>query len=902
MEDETVRSVNRDKGDVSDSSISSRDEFDPSNADTTSFDYCDGVILCLDVRGTAFGCSVLDFRTKVLKILPEDFQLRIRYGASSNGDACYTEEINDIVGSLILENTPTLCLVSTRLHESCYHSIKERCNASNFRLDLRSNEAFKNLDPLRDLVSGLEENVSSQSSVLLNDFMINSKQLAGITASTVACIISTYNKHVEMDNIQGTFVDGMVSSRSFLVDTLICDVEHLELGNRVFLDDATRESLFVFPTLGRTGEDKLVQNGCFSLFDLLNYTTSDLSRSLLRSWLVSPLKDKEAIEARHAIIKVLLKPENQSTFKQLQLAVKCLPNIFSILSQFQKSISPLRTWTKVTSFLRKCSEASHFVTMLLSNTTIDLSNDSLLHKVQGEVDVPLLGDLLSSIEFIIDFDMSKESKKVEIAEGVDPRLDECRAVYNNLETVLTEVSRKDEDELLLGLNEANITLPSVERGNLVNAVYVPQIGYLAAVEGSFEDLLCIAEGLHWQESFRTSTTIYLKTNRTSELDGLYGDIYASILDQEIEILYLLQEKVLVMQRQLKVYCSLFSELEVLISFARAADTHSYTEPILSQDDCSIDIQCGRHPIYETLVDAYIPNSCTLDGGKFEDQFWNEHSSKERIAIVTGANSSGKSVFLTQIGTIVFLAQVGSFVPAKSARIGIVDKILSKIRTKESLSNQQSSFELDSRRISRCLSLATERSLVLIDEYGKGTDSTGGPSLYGAIIKSFSQMKRCPRVIGTTHFHELFKEDILTSKIPGVHFYMTEILLDNEINSSIDNQPADNLGITFLYRIRDGICTDSFGIYCAKICGIKPEIVQRANEIRKVMNEGRDVVEFCGRMTSRELNEFQRRQNIIKRFLSWDLDLENDSDESMLREKLNSILSYNTFNKLHDIDF
>ena len=95
MEDETVRSVNRDKGDVSDSSISSRDEFDPSNADTTSFDYCDGVILCLDVRGTAFGCSVLDFRTKVLKILPEDFQLRIRYGASSNGDACYTEEIND---------------------------------------------------------------------------------------------------------------------------------------------------------------------------------------------------------------------------------------------------------------------------------------------------------------------------------------------------------------------------------------------------------------------------------------------------------------------------------------------------------------------------------------------------------------------------------------------------------------------------------------------------------------------------------------------------------------------------------------------------------------------------------------------------------------------------------------
>lgn len=204
---------------------------------------------------------------------------------------------------------------------------------------------------------------------------------------------------------------------------------------------------------------------------------------------------------------------------------------------------------------------------------------------------------------------------------------------------------------------------------------------------------------------------------------------------------------------------------------------------------------------------------------------------------------------------------------------------------------QSSFALDSQQMAKSLSLATEKSLILIDEYGKGTDILDGPSLFGSIMVNMSKNEKCPRILACTHFHELFNENILTEHIPGIKHYCTDILINQNYNLSSTatvKETHENEGITFLFRIKEGISKQSFGIYCAKICGLNKNIVERAEELSNMINRGDDIVQSCGKLTEKEILEFQRNQEIVKNFLSWDLDLETSTTSENLRLKLRNI--------------
>lgn len=313
----------------------------------------------------------------------------------------------------------------------------------------------------------------------------------------------------------------------------------------------------------------------------------------------------------------------------------------------------------------------------------------------------------------------------------------------------------------------------------MNAVYIPQLGYLVTISVLMEPLLDGIPNLQWEEIFRSSENIYFKNGRVLELDETYGDIYGAISDFEIEILFSLQEQILRRKTQLTAYNILLSELEILLSFAQVSAERNYTEPQLVEDECILEIINGRHALYETFLDNYIPNSTMIDGGLFSELSWCEQN-KGRIIVVTGANASGKSVYLTQNGLTVYLAQIGCFVPAERARIGIADKILTRIRTQETVYKTQSSFLLDSQQMAKSLSLATEKSLILIDEYGKGTDILDGPSLFGSIMLNMSKSEKCPRIIACTHFHELFNENVLTEHIKGIKHYCTDILISQKI--------------------------------------------------------------------------------------------------------------------------
>lgn len=207
----------------------------------------------------------------------------------------------------------------------------------------------------------------------------------------------------------------------------------------------------------------------------------------------------------------------------------------------------------------------------------------------------------------------------------------------------------------------------------------------------------------------------------------------------------------------------------ILCFVDVAIRFNYTRPILSLDS-SLDIVAGRHPIQEHIVENFIENDTRV--------------SDTRGILLSGPNASGKSIYLKQVALIIYMAQIGSFVPAKSATICLCDKILTRIQTRESVSKTSSSFMIDLNQISIILRNYTERSLVIIDEFGKGTESSNGIGLFCAVLENLVQSDHCPLIFCATHFHEIFAQDLFSSH-----------LLEQKTMEIV--QVGD--GIDFLYR-------------------------------------------------------------------------------------------------------
>ncbi|GAV55166.1 hypothetical protein ZYGR_0AS04900 [Zygosaccharomyces rouxii] len=828
----------------------------------------ESTILCIEVLGNKFGCCLLEGSSGTLKILIQDHLLSI----SKN------DETSMIAESLILVNNPQVCLVSVRLEETSYNHIERICSNNDCKLEIQANDSFNRANEMELLsVEG------HRGFVFLKNLMVNSNDSTCVTTSTINCLLSWLNK-----NYENGFEDDSSTTLSPRSNEMVQRIESLDLMDRAFIDEDSLFSLNVLPQIQKMGHDKLAQNACFSVWELLGRDLSEMGKKKLRTWITGPLTNKEMIVKRYDTIRTLLDRSNVSLFEDLRMAARRMPNVISIMNQLQRGKATVNSWRSLAEFLKRGLQVYRLVAML----QFDRSNQSVFTRIQRTVNSKIVKKLSVKINEVIDLETSKEIKSIAIRDGVDSRLDNCRNVYNRLETILCKVARDAEITILNSLVEQGIDTDAIDE-SLVNAVYIPQLGYMVTLEIEFGEAERIAQDLQWDEIFRTETNLYYKNQRVDELDNQFGDIHTLIFDLEIDVLHSFQNHVLEQREMLCLYGNLLAELEVLISFAHVSESRNYVEPEISENECILEVEEGRHALYETMVDTYIPNSITLNGGQFyssDSRAWFENRF-ERIAILTGANQSGKSVFLTQNGLIVILAQIGCFVPAKRAKIGIVDKILSRVQTRETMVKDQSSFALDSLQMAKCLSLATERSLILVDEFGKGTDIADGPALFGSIIGVLSKDRKCPRIIGCTHFHELFKGGILSEDSLGVKHYTTTILLVNQVSQTLTiDVHKENFGITFLYSVQEGIFRESFGIYCAKVCGIDRSIVTRANELASLMNQGYDMVDYCGRLTEDEIVDLQRKQEIVKRFLLWNLDLEATTEKLALKDKLRSVIN------------
>jgi DNA mismatch repair protein MSH5 len=310
------------------------------------------------------------------------------------------------------------------------------------------------------------------------------------------------------------------------------------------------------------------------------------------------------------------------------------------------------------------------------------------------------------------------------------------------------------------------------------------------------------------------------------------------------------------------------ELDSLLALALGAEKYKMTAPQLTSTNI-IQIQDGRHPLQELVVPSYIPNDTLLlggsgDGTADETIVSDLMGEVPSMLVMTGPNHSGKSIYLKQVALIVYLAHIGSYVPAEQACIGLTDRLLTRVATRESVCRNESAFAIDLKQAAFSINFATRRSLILIDEFGKGTNAMDGAGLLSAVLEHFLDLgEDAPRVLAATHFHEIFENKILPVT-PKLSFAHMDVRVDLQTESEDDR-------VTFLFRLIPGRSASSFGSRCAAMNGVDSAVVERSEALVILLARGEDLRAACARLSARETERLEEAEFIARGYLETELD-------------------------------
>lgn len=340
---------------------------------------------------------------------------------------------------------------------------------------------------------------------------------------------------------------------------------------------------------------------------------------------------------------------------------------------------------------------------------------------------------------------------------------------------------------------------------------------------------------------------------------------------------------------------LCGELDSLLALARGAEKYRLKQPRMT-DTNDIQIKEGRHILQELVVPSFIPNETYLLGGTGMESDRSSivtadmTSELPSILVMTGPNHSGKSVYLKQVALIVYLAHIGSYVPADQAYIGLTDRLLTRIATRESVSRNESAFAIDLKQAAFSMNFATRRSLILIDEFGKGTNTMDGAGLVTALLDHFLHLEEdSPKVLVATHFHEIFEQKFLPES-PKLFFAHMDVHVDLEAEN-MENQ------VTYLFRLTSGRSTSSFGSRCAAMNGVDAAVVQRADALTLLLARGEDLRAACARLSDSENQMLEDAESVARDFVEMDLDGEGQKEgretATSLRVRLHELLTGST---------
>lgn len=346
-----------------------------------------------------------------------------------------------------------------------------------------------------------------------------------------------------------------------------------------------------------------------------------------------------------------------------------------------------------------------------------------------------------------------------------------------------------------------------------------------------------------------------------EVDQQIGDVYCNIVDAENSIIRMLEKNVLQSESAIISIVKIISSLDCLLALASAAQDFGFSRPQLFDENILI-IEDGRHPLQEMCVSQFIPNDTAISG------------SRERIKLITGPNFSGKSVYLKQVGIIIFLAHIGSYVPAKFAQVGTFDRIFTRISSRETVTVSQSSFFLDCRQMANMINNATEKSLLLVDEFGKGTNTLDGTAILASTLNEFLRRLKPPVLLATTHcLDQQFFEFLDTS----INQYQALHMSIHVLSDNSEGREAEE--IVYLYKLVEGVASQSYGRYVAELAGVPPPLLERADQVTSAIRKG-DPIETV----LQQHNEMKMYEKVIDLFNSFDCD-EGDLDQFLaeLRE-------------------
>lgn len=544
----------------------------------------------------------------------------------------------------------------------------------------------------------------------------------------------------------------------------------------------------------------------------MNKCKSSSGKKLLRQWLISPLNEKIKITERQNsveyvvqnIIESGLLDQLRGELKNVPICHKIINSLklqptgrdFYLLNRFLEVIPSLEgLYHRLNPFSPEKNLAFAKEMRILITKTIDLTTTTT---TKNERDY-------------------HDDHRVIIRGKVSDELDFLRRQYNELPQFLSDIVH-----IVAG------KVDNINEDLVINVIYFPQIGFLVA---SPEDCL----GEHFRLQFKSEKVSYYKCADVERLDEEIGDVYGKITDLEIDIVSSLitnfiepfQEDLFEIER----HCA---QIDCYQSMALLATTYSLVKPEILNENI-IEIRNGRHILQQCINNQIIANDLSLKG----------NSENPNHLLITGPNGSGKSVFMKQNAIIVILAQIGSFVPCEKAKIGLVDRIFSRIQTRESYNCKDSAFQKDLRQMSQCLNQCTAKSLLLIDEFGKGTLPNDGIALFASIINSMlrNPLIRETRSIMITHFHEIYQNEKIILNRSMIQWCSMDIIIGNGENENCHGDPCKR-GVqettkttVFLFKVVGGRGVESRGIEMARDMGLPESIIKRSFQLKEMYRLG-----------------------------------------------------------------
>ena len=570
-------------------------------------------------------------------------------------------------------------------------------------------------------------------------------------------------------------------------------------------------------------------------------------------------------------IGVLTRPENLIAAQRIGKSLSRLKNIRLSVIHLRKGISggnqkfggfKSGVWATLLEFAYHTIDVHDTMQEVVGIERLEIAR-----RVHEIMDVSHLRRIGKMVHDVVDLDASIDQHRTIIKRGVNEQLDQTKNIYDGMDSLLSNAALDIAQSIPL---ELEVDL---------NVIYFPQLGFHITVP--LNDLgapLYDGGPQKWSRQFTTKERVYFKDAKMHEMDSQLGDLYATICDIEIDLSYDLAQRVLENESLLVAVSDLCGELDSLLALAHGASQYKLTRPRMT-DENVINISGGRHILQEMTIASFVTNDTYLVGGSSEDRaqsrtnvppsnHFDDDGAEDgpSMLLLTGPNYSGKSVYSKQVALTVFMAHVGSFVPADSATIGLTDKILTRISTCETVSKIQSAFMIDLQQIALAINHATRRSLIIIDEFGKGTDSCDGAGLAAGVLQYFLSLgENSPKVIAATHFHEIFEHGYIVPQ-PRLKFLHMEVRVDRSKSSgsSIASHGL-NTEVTYLYNLRPGRSTLSYGAQCALMNGIPGSIVERANKIAECSVQGEDLVAVCSAMDPEEAQGLKDAEQIARDF-------------------------------------